>query len=77
MTISRRTKALGAMGSLAPISIIATRLEIGSFIAKAKREGAISVWVDPGPVPKLLLLLGVAFVVAAVISFIFDLRRVR
>jgi hypothetical protein len=77
MTVSRRTKALAAMGSLAPISIIATRLEIARFIAKAKREGATSVWVDPGPLPKVLLVLGLVFVVAAVISFISDLRGAR
>jgi hypothetical protein len=77
VTISRRTKVLLSMGAVAPISIIVTRLEIAGFVAKAKREGAFSVWVDPGPVPKLLLLLGLASFVAGVVSFIFDLRRVR
>jgi hypothetical protein len=77
MTISRRTKTLAAMGSLAPISIIGTRIQLASSIAKAKREGAISIWIDPGLLPKLLLLLGLASVVAAAISFVFDMRRVR
>ena len=65
------------MGLLAPVSIISTRIELASSIAKAKREGAIGVWIDPGALPKLLLLLGLASVVAAAISFVFDLRRVR
>ena len=74
---SRRTRLLFALGSLAPLSILITRLEVASVIRRAQAEGAISAWVDPGPASYFFLFVGVTSLVAACVSLFVDIRGLK
>jgi hypothetical protein len=75
--LSGRTRLLFLLGSLAPLSILITRLELAAVIRRAQAEGAISAWVDPGPASYFFLFVGVTSLVAACVSLFFDIRGLK
>ena len=73
--LSARTKILVALAALAPASIVIARLQEAAVIRRARENGDLGVWIDPGPLFYLFLFVGFGCFVAAVISAVADVRR--
>jgi hypothetical protein len=75
--LSKRTKTLFALAGLAPASILVTKLDIDAAVKRALAAGYASAWIEPGLLFYIVLFLGLASLVAAVVSLLFDVRRAR
>lgn len=63
-----------AVGGLAPASVVMGRLEVARFVRHAKEAGASGASVDLGVIFILPLFLGLASLVAGLISLLLDIR---
>jgi hypothetical protein len=75
--LSGRTRALFAISSLAPASILIWRLYVQSLVREATAKGEFAGWYDPGILFYALLFVGLLSFVAGIVSLVMDMRGVR
>jgi hypothetical protein len=76
--LSRRTRVLFALSSLAPASILIWRLYVASVVKGYKALGELtSFWAEPGILFHVLLFVGLVSFACAIVSSVTDVHRAR
>ncbi len=75
--LSRRSKILLCLASLAPATVTIMYWEVFSMKAQMRDPGALVLSVTPGVLPVALFLVGASCFVGAIVSIVADIRRFK